>query len=151
MCLSILIPEWAICFSQTYLYRSSSPRFSQAAAWLIKNSERLCSFQPTITSLARIGRDYLLEPSNLPHCLKHPRYPLRPMKFTSANSLSPFFTHTPLFKTLRDPALSNKCTSSMPTVSLNVNYIIYNPDRLFKTVSDGFRCSKMLWRYVGII
>lgn len=39
----------------------------------------------------------------------------------------------------------------MPTVSLNVNYIIFNPDRLFKTVSDGFRCSKMLRRYVGII
>lgn len=39
----------------------------------------------------------------------------------------------------------------MPTVSLNVNYIIFNPDRLFKTVSDRFRCSKMLWRYVGII
>ncbi len=39
----------------------------------------------------------------------------------------------------------------MPTVSYDVNYIILNPDRLFKTVSDGFRCSKMLWRYVGII
>ena len=39
----------------------------------------------------------------------------------------------------------------MPTVSYDVNYIILNPDRLFKTVSDGFRCSKMLRRYVGII
>ena len=37
----------------------------------------------------------------------------------------------------------------MPTVSYDVNYIILNPDRLFKTVSDGFRCSKMLWRYVS--
>ena len=39
----------------------------------------------------------------------------------------------------------------MPTVSYDVNYIILNPDHLFKTVSDWFRCSKMLWRYVGII
>ena len=55
------------------------------------------------------------------------------------------------FKTLRDPKSPDKWTSSMPTVSYDVNYIILNPDRLFKTVSDWFRCSKMLWRYVGII
>ena len=64
-----------------------------------------------------------------------------------------FITYHPdhFFKTLRDPELPNKCTSSMPTVSLNVNYIILNPDRLFKTVNDVNNCSKMLWRYVGII
>ena len=39
----------------------------------------------------------------------------------------------------------------MPTVSYDVNYIILNPDRLFKTECYGHRCSNMLWRYVGII
>ena len=37
----------------------------------------------------------------------------------------------------------------MPTVSLNVKYIILNPDRLFKTVHNLIRCSKMLRRYVS--
>ena len=41
--------------------------------------------------------------------------------------------------------------SSMPTVSYDVNYIILNPDRLFKTVNEVSHCNKMLWRYVGII
>ena len=35
----------------------------------------------------------------------------------------------------------------MPTVSYDVNYIILNPDRLFKTVNEVNNCSKMLWRY----
>ena len=39
----------------------------------------------------------------------------------------------------------------MPTVSYGVNYIILNHDRLFKTVYEVSHCSKMLWRYVGII
>ena len=40
--------------------------FSQAAAWLINYSERLCSFQRVITSRARIGRDFLIEPLQPP-------------------------------------------------------------------------------------
>ena len=39
----------------------------------------------------------------------------------------------------------------MPTVSYDVNYIILNPDRLFKTVNKVSHCSKMLWWYVGIM
>ena len=62
-----------------------------------------------------------------------------------------FFQQDRFFKIVHDPKLSNKCTSSMPTVSCNVNYIFLNPDRLFKTVNEVNNCSKMLWRYVGII
>ena len=61
------------------------------------------------------------------------------------------FDHDHFFKTLRDLNSPNKSTSSMPTISYDVNYIILNPDRLFKTECYGHLCSKMLWRYVGII
>ena len=41
---------------------------------------------------------------------------------------------------------SNKCISSMPTVSFDVNYIIFLQDRLFKTVSEQYICSWFCWR-----
>ena len=37
------------------------------------------------------------------------------------------------------------------TVSLNVKYILFNPDRLFKTESEQLIVHWILWRYVIIM
>ena len=36
------------------------------------------------------------------------------------------------------------------TVSLNVKYILFNPDRLFKTESEQLIVHWILWRYVVV-
>ena len=115
----------------------------------------------SFSSRARIGRDnQFISPS---YHLKHPHIhqtnltlyitPIFPSSLsTTTTSLRQFGIHENSLLTVLKTLLQLfvHLISSLPP-SCNVNYISFLPYLLFKTVSDGFRCSKMLRRYVWII
>ena len=109
--------------------------FLKAAAYLLFYSWASFSThsRQRSPSPSRIEREWLLTSRYLPGKTKTPYYPWKLMKQT----------YQPI---------SMSCTLVFfPTVCFIFMYISCNPDRLFKTECYGHLCSKMLWRYVGII